>query len=154
MSVIKPTQLHGLNTPEWLCKFQMIYQNLSKDNLNSLTDIYHENISFQDPLHKVDGLEDFIAYFENLYTNVITCNFEITHIINTSNEAAIYWEMRYEHPKLNSGNTISVMGHSHLKSADGKVIFHRDYLDVGSMIYEHVPLLGRVIHYLKQRLSK
>ena len=97
MSVIQTSQLYGLNTPHWLCKFQMIYQNLSKDNLLSLKDIYHDDIVFQDPLHKVEGLTDFIAYFENLYTHVTSCTFEITHIINISNEAAVYWEMRYQH---------------------------------------------------------
>jgi len=154
MSVIKTSQLYGLNTPHWLCKFQMIYQNLSKDNLLSLKDIYHDDIVFQDPLHKVEGLTDFIAYFENLYTHVTSCTFEITHIMNTSNEAAVYWEMRYQHPKLNSGKMILVTGHSHIKSEDGKVIYQRDFLDVGAMIYEHVPLLGKVIRYLKQRMNK
>ena len=40
------------------------------------------------------------------------------------------------------------------KSEDGKVIYQRDFLDVGAMIYEHVPLLGKVIRYLKQRMNK
>jgi len=34
---------------------------------------------------------------------------------------------------------------SHLKFADGKVISHRDYFDLGEMLYEHIPLLGGVI---------
>lgn len=154
MSTTEKTEKQILNTPEWLCSFKQVYQNLSKRNLNSLNTIYHRNVVFEDPLHKVEGLENFIAYFENLYTHVITCTFEINDIIHTPNEAAIYWEMRYKHPKLNSGKTIVVMGHSRLKVIDNKIIYHRDYLDVGAMLYEHIPLVGSIVSFLKHRISK
>lgn len=154
MSDITSNLLNDINTPDWLVQFQVVYQNLSKDELNSLTLVYHENIVFEDPLHKVEGLHNLIAYFENLYTNVISCTFEINHFIHTFDEAAVYWEMRYQHPKLNSGKTISVTGHSRLKTMNNKIIYHRDYLDVGAMLYEHVPLLGSIIGLLKKRINK
>lgn len=154
MSDVEKSQTQELNTPDWLCKFKDIYENLSKNNLDSLNNIYHSNIVFEDPLHKVEGLKDFIAYFENLYTHVITCTFEINHTIHTSDEAAIYWEMHYKHPKLNAGKNITVKGHSRLKMVDNKIIYHRDYLDVGAMLYEHIPLVGSIVRFLKHRVSK
>jgi len=154
MSDIEKTQAQEINTPDWLCQFKNTYQNLSKNNLDSLSDIYHSDIAFEDPLHRVEGLKDFIAYFENLYTHVITCTFEINHTIHTSDEAAIYWEMHYQHPKLNSGKNITVTGHSRLKMVDNKIIYHRDYLDVGAMLYEHIPVVGSIVRFLKSRVSK
>ena len=138
---------------DWLEQFKTVYNNLSKKNVDSLTLIYHQDICFEDPLHKITGLNNFISYFNNLFTHVISCTFEINHSIKTSNEAAIYWVMHYQHPKLNAGKTISVTGHSHLKAMDNKVIYHRDYLDAGAMIYEHIPLLGSAIRYLKKRIN-
>jgi hypothetical protein len=35
----------------------------------------------------------------------------------------------------------------------GKVIYHRDYFDMGAFIYERVPVLDRVIAYVKGKLS-
>ncbi|WP_076417071.1 MULTISPECIES: nuclear transport factor 2 family protein [Colwelliaceae] len=154
MSDITENLLNDINTPDWLVQFQAVYQNLSKDDLNALTLVYHENIVFEDPLHKVEGLHNLLAYFENLYTHVISCTFEINHFIHTFDEAAIYWEMHYQHPKLKSGKTISVMGHSHLKTLDNKIIYHRDYLDAGAMLYENIPFLGGVIGFLKKRINK
>ena len=138
---------------DWLEQFQVIYNNLSKNNVDSLALIYHADICFEDPLHKVTGLSDFITYFNNLFTHVISCTFDIKHTIKSPNEAAVYWVMHYQHPKLNAGKTISVTGHSHLKAMDNKVIYHRDYLDAGAMIYEHIPLLGSAIRYLKKRIN-
>lgn len=154
MNKVTSIQFNQDKTEDWLTHFKSVYQNLSKDNLESLAEVYHENVIFEDPLHKVEGLSNFIDYFENLYTHVITCTFEISHIINTSDEAAVYWEMHYQHPKLNSGKTISVMGHSRLKAIDNKIIYHRDYLDLGAMLYENVPLLGGIISFLKNRVSQ
>lgn len=157
MSDITSSQPEKIATDEepldWLKQFQAIYHNLSKNNLDSLNLIYHKDICFEDPLHKIIGLNDFIDYFNNLFTHVNSCTFEVNHTIQSPNEAAIYWVMRYQHPKLNSGKTISITGHSHLKAMDNKVIYHRDYLDAGAMIYEHIPLLGGVIRYLKKRIN-
>lgn len=139
---------------DWFVQFQAIYHNLSKNNLNSLSLVYHEDVCFEDPLHKVNGLSHFIAYFNNLYMNVISCSFEINHTIKMQDEAAIYWTMHYQHPKLNSGKTISVKGHSHLKARNNKIIYHRDYIDAGAMLYEHIPLLGGAIRYIKKRIYK
>ena len=74
-------------------------------------------------------------------------------MIAEENEAAIYWNMSYQHPRLNGGKIVNVQGSSHLKGCDDKVIFHRDYIDLGAMLYEQVPLLGRIIRFLKRRAT-
>lgn len=137
----------------WLAHFTSTYQRLDKDNLELLTTLYHEKIAFQDPLHKVNGINDFLAYFKHLYSNINSCKFVIDHTMQQDNEAAVYWRMHYQHPRLNYGNIITVSGHSHLKEQGGKIIFHRDYLDAGAMIYEHIPLFGHAIRWLKKRVQ-
>lgn len=138
---------------QWLSKFADIYTGLNKSNLHTLKNIYHSDIKFKDPLHEVAGIAQLISYFENLYTNLASCTFDITHQILSDKEAAIYWDMTYVHPKLNGGKAISVSGHSHLKALDGKVIYHRDYLDVGAMLYEHIPVLGHMVRYVKNNIA-
>jgi hypothetical protein len=63
------------------------------------------------------------------------------------------WTMSYQHPKLNSGRLIAVQGASRLEFKHGKVTSHRDYFDGGALLYEHIPLLNRVIFFLKNRLA-
>jgi hypothetical protein len=135
--------------PQWLENFVDIYQKLSTDNLTLLSSIYHEEITFIDPLHKVEGLDDLHNYFEGLYTNLSQCDFVIHNVIVSQEQAAIYWEMAYKHPKLNRGEEVVVSGNSLIRGEDNKVIYHRDYLDVGSMLYEQLPVIGRVIKWIK-----
>ena len=138
----------------WLAKFIETYQKLSTDNLQLLADVYHQDIVFIDPMHRLTGFEQLKDYFNQLYKKLSYCDFKIEHVIAHDSEAAIYWQMSYQHPRLNSGKIVIVQGSSHLKGVGDKVVYHRDYLDLGAMLYEQLPLLGRVIRTLKNRAAK
>ncbi|WP_298943356.1 nuclear transport factor 2 family protein [uncultured Psychromonas sp.] len=142
------------NEPDWLNEFTSVYQKLNTDNLALLNSIYHQEITFIDPIHEIKGLDELQQYFQGLYQNLESCQFIISEVISQPNQAAIYWKMTYQHPKLNKGNEVSVFGSSHLKAKEGKVIYHRDFLDLGSMLYEQLPVLGKVIRLIKSKAAK
>lgn len=137
----------------WLDNFINIYQKLSTDNLHLLADIYHQDVIFIDPMHQLTGFDNLQDYFGKLYQQLSSCNFIIEHVIEQNNEATVYWQMSYQHPRLNAGKVVHVQGSSHLKGLEDKVIYHRDYLDLGAMLYEQIPLLGRIISWLKNRAT-
>lgn len=139
--------------PIWLENFIDIYQKLSTDNIGLLESLYHQDIMFQDPMHEISGFTDLYKYFTLLYQNVNYCKFEIKQVFHQGNQAAIYWTMTYGHKKLNHGKPIIVEGHSLIMGIESKVTYHRDYLDLGQMLYQHVPVLGRAIQWLKKRVS-
>ena len=141
-------------SPFWLNNFVNVYQTLSTDNLDLLSKIYHRDVIFIDPIHELKGFDNLFEYFQNLYQNLSTCDFVITNIIAEKDQAAIYWTMSYQHPKLNKGKLITVIGHSHIKGYEDKVIYHRDYLDLGVMLYEQLPVLGKLIKLIKQKAAK
>ena len=145
------------NTPEhalWLANFINIYQKLSTDNLHLLADIYHQDVVFTDPMHQLMGLDNLRHYFDQLYQQLSYCEFKIEQVLEQSDEAAVYWKMSYQHPRLNGGKIVHVQGSSHIKGVDDKVIYHHDYLDLGAMLYEQIPLLGRIISWLKNRATR
>ena len=133
-------------------KFCEVYQKLNKDNLDLLTTIYDENIIFKDALHHVQGIDELHRYFQHLYQNLSFCQFDIEQVICQQGHASIIWTMTFSHKKLNSGKEIQVNGSSHLKF-DRKIYYHRDYLDMGQMVYEHLPLLGGLIKLIKKRVG-
>jgi hypothetical protein len=142
------------DTPLWLNNFVSVYQTLSIDNLELLDNIYHENVTFEDPIHKLEGFDNLYQYFEGLYQNLTSCEFVIHQVIVQDSSAAIYWQMSYQHTKLNKGKTVTIFGNSHIKAEAGKVIYHRDYLDLGAMLYEQLPIIGKVIRWIKSRAAK
>ena len=140
-------------SPEWLNNFVDNYEKLSVDNLHLLQKIYHQDIEFQDPAHALAGFDNLQEYFSSLYTNLKECNFVIDKVLLDGDEAAIYWQMQYRHPKLGRGELICVEGSSLIRGQDDKVIQHRDYVDFGAMLYEHIPGLGHAVKFIKKRLS-
>ncbi|MFT6984646.1 MAG: ketosteroid isomerase-like protein [Psychromonas sp.] len=134
-------------------KFCTIYQSLNKDNLALLKEIYSDNVVFVDPMHQVTGITALTAYFTHLYENMEHCNFHIQQVIEQEGQACIVWRMEYAHQKIKKGQRIVVDGASHLQFSE-KIDSHRDYLDLGQMLYEQLPLIGPVIKTIKKRASQ
>ena len=134
--------------------FTDVYQKLDKFSLDLLAVIYHPNIVFEDPVHRIHGLVPLRCYFEHLFDNVTECHFDIKDKFQQQNVGFITWKMVFRHTRMNQDRPIEVNGVSHIRFKDGLVIFHRDYFDLGAMLYEHIPLLGFAIRKLKQRLSQ
>lgn len=140
--------------PQWLSNFIDIYQSLNTENVKLIEKIYHPEVVFEDPLHRVEGRDSLLQYFEQLYLNLSQCDFTIDRYFVDGNNAAIYWNMEFCHSKLNGGRSINVSGHTHIRGRHDKVIYHRDYLDAGAMLYEHIPLLGGAVRFIKRRASR
>jgi len=134
-------------------KFCSIYQSLNKDNLALLKEVYSDNLVFTDPLQQVNGIEALTAYFEHLYQNMDHCRFHIQQVIAQEGQACVVWKMEYAHQKIKKGQPIVVEGVSYLQFSE-KIDRHRDYLDLGQMLYEQLPLIGPVIKTIKKRASQ
>jgi len=132
--------------------FCRIYQGLDKNNLGQLGLVYSDHINFIDALHNLKGLDQLSAYFSHLYSHLLYCNFSIEEVIKEEGKASIVWTMQYAHPKINKGKPILVNGCSHLKFNE-KIYYHRDFLDMGQMLYEQLPLLGGLIRVVKKRVA-
>ncbi len=131
-----------------------VYQQLNKHNLNMLESVYHQNVVFEDAAHRLEGWERLEQYFSALYKNVEHCQFVIEERHQSGQDGFLTWTMQLQHPKLKSGRLILVKGVSHMKFRDSKVIYHRDYFDLGEMLYEHLPVLGKIIIAIKTRLGQ
>jgi hypothetical protein len=44
-----------------------------------------------------------------------------------------------------SDKQITLDGTTQLGVSDDSIIYHKDYYDLGEMVYEHVPILGFVV---------
>lgn len=130
--------------------FMSTYLQLNRSNLELLDKIYRNDIEFTDPLHRIEGLANLKSYFAYMYDNVQSIHFDYESQVCTESEASIQWLMTFRHNKLNRGKPILVNGSSHLRF-DDKVYYHRDYFDAGQMLYEHIPLVGRLISFIKKR---
>lgn len=135
-------------------KTRWIFNEFNGKNLDLLDQYYNEAIVFEDPLHKVEGLLSLKAYYKKMYSNVSNIRFHFTKFHSAHQTLTSEWILYLQAPSLNFGREVKVHGCSILNfGEDHKVIYHRDYFDVGEMVYEKIPVLGCLIGTLKKKLS-
>lgn len=136
----------------YLEHFAERFASLDGQSLEHLENLYSENVTFRDPLHQIDGLVALRTYFTALYSNTQ----DIRYVFAGADEVQpgqgyLRWSLAFRHPRLADGGLISLQGCSFLKWQE-RVHFHQDYFDAGALLYEHVPVMGGAIRWLKGRL--
>ena len=164
VSPIKDLSGPTVISPEDLIqRFKLIYSRLDntkaacgKIPANSqqvlLDEVYSKNVTFKDPVHQIEGLSAYRRYMDSMYSNVMSCEFTYHEHWIGKNSATIKWDMLFRHRKLGNGKLITVRGMSHVRFSD-RIDYHEDVFDVGAMLYEHIPLLGRILLKIKARLA-
>lgn len=139
--------------PEALLRLKAMYSNFGKDMIEHVARVYSDDVVFQDPVHRVEGLPALETYLSRTVTNITSCRFEFRAIDCRGDHSAwLEWTMHYTHPRLAGGAPLVLEGVSNVRF-DEKIHYHRDYLDMGGMLYEHVPVLGGVVRWLKHRMG-
>lgn len=132
-------------------RFKQTYGRLNAQSLGLLSDLYSDDVEFQDPFRQIAGLSAFRQYVTELYAHVESCSFTFEEEVAQGNRAVLTWTMLLKHPRLNGGALVTVPGSTLLRFRD-RVFYHRDYFDAGAMLYEQLPLIGTVIRIIKGRI--
>ncbi|MFQ2224012.1 nuclear transport factor 2 family protein [Aeromonas enteropelogenes] len=139
---------------EPLARFVALYQQLDRQQLHLLSEVYADEVIFIDPAHRIEGLAALSDYFAALYQRLAYCRFVITSQQQQGRQAWLGWTMTFSHPRLRGGKPVTVEGATRLElDEQGKVCLHRDYFDLGAMLYEQLPLLGSLVRTIKGRLG-
>lgn len=139
---------------EPLARFVALYQQLDRQQLHLLSEVYADEVIFIDPAHRIEGLAALSDYFAALYQRLTYCRFVITSQQQQGRQAWLGWTMTFSHPRLRGGKPVTVEGATRLElDEEGKVCLHRDYFDLGAMLYEQLPLLGSLVRTIKGRLG-
>ncbi len=135
-------------------KFESFYTDLASMKIEQLASVYSNDVVFIDPIAAHEGIKAVEDYFSRLLHNAKYCTFTIHEIqeTNTDNHV-VTWQMVFTSSRMNKGKPIAVDGITVLKIADDRVVYHRDYYDLGQMVYENVPFIGRLIKKIKKALS-
>lgn len=135
-------------------RFQDLYHNLNRDTCDTgiIEAVYDLDLLFEDSFHRLESRQQFIDYCESLYENVQSISFDFHDAWISDNDAMLTWTMRYRHPRIKGGAEVSIEGSSLIRF-NNKVYYHRDYFDGGEMLYENLPILGRLIKQLKKRMA-
>lgn len=149
------TSASHLTSADYLAeRVKQAYLKIGLDNLEIVKSLYTDDVYFEDPSHGVQGKKALVKYFSTQFQNLQDCSFKFHKTITNGSDIFMAWTMFLKHPRLNGGEMVRVEGASYLKTRNGKIYYHRDYFDLGALVYENVPLLGHIISRIKERLGQ
>jgi hypothetical protein len=134
---------------------KVFFNTVDKHHLSWLEDFYAENATLEDPLGLHIGRDSIVSYYKMMYDPVIEIAFEFEEIYHQDHIYFAPWLMKMRSSKLKGGAWIQVKGTSRIEfdKSGKKVISHRDDFDMGAMVYEHLPILGWTIRWIKSQFK-
>ncbi len=135
-------------------KVSWSFNALNKNNVSEVVDeFYHEDIEFSDPVEKIKGRDGIKKYYSDMYRNVKDIKFNFSEMVSQGDTVVGIWVMTLRTDSLNDGEPFQVEGNSVIRFKDGKAVYHRDYFDMGAMIYEKIPVVGWMVRKIKSKLQ-
>ena len=143
-----------MTTQDRIDRVKKLYAQLGLHNLDTLNEIYTDDVTFVDPVNRIQGRESLIAHFRDSYRDVLSCrfSFDSAREMIIDDRALLVWTMDLQHRRLAAGKPIKVKGSSYLEMSNRGIHYHRDWFDLGEMVYEQVPVLGGLVRAVKSRL--
>ncbi len=130
------------------------YNGTSLDNMKEMVEkFYAPDCVFEDPVTHIEGRDQLLSYYRHMYEGVSKIRFELGSEVRQGDQGFASWTMYLNTPNLKDGETVTVKGVSQFRYSGDSVIYHRDYFDLGEMVYEHVPVVGWLTRQVKARLA-
>lgn len=131
------------------------FENLSPASLDRLEAIYTPQAWFKDPFNEVRGLPAVRRIFSHMYEALEQPRFVVTDCVSQGDQCFLTWNFEFRFRNFDRATLQTVRGGSHLKfTADGLIDYHRDYWDAAEELYEKLPVLGRLMRWLKKRAGQ
>lgn len=134
-------------------RVRQYFESLSAASVAQLNRVYAPDAYFKDPFNEVRGVEQIGRIFRHMFEQVQQPRFVVHHAVMRDGQAFLTWDFIFESARLGRGTQV-VRGASHLQfAANGRVTFHRDYWDAAEELYEKLPLVGRLLRWLRRRVA-
>lgn len=135
--------------------WKALLADLSVKNVEGkASEVYAEKTYFNDTLKTLRSADAVEAYLIETAELLHSGSVEYRDTVR-SEDGSYYvrWEMVYEGKKLAGGRPIRTIGMSQLRFDDeGRVVLHQDFWDSTRGIFEHIPVVGGQLRFIKNRL--
>ena len=131
-----------------------LYEQFSPAHLFMLDAYYAPDAHFKDPFNDVYGVLAIAQIFAHMFTTLNQPRFTVTQRILQGNQAFLAWELRFQMRRWRPQVEQCIHGATWLCfDVEGRVVQHRDYWDAAQELYEKLPVLGRLMRWLRQSAS-
>lgn len=134
--------------------YAQFFQTLNSEMKQSHYEQFFTSESyFEDPFHKVQGIENIYPIFTKMYELLYQPSFHVLEVV-CAQDAITYIQWEFVYQRDANAPKESFIGVSRvLFFENGTVLSHIDYWDAATHIYEKVPLLGSILRFIKKRIN-
>lgn len=141
-------------TEEAVSRVIVFFETLSPAGVAQLGELYAADARFKDPFNEVQGVPAIRGIFVHMYRSLDAPHFVVTGRLVDGDQCFLVWEFRFRFRRFDTATLQTVRGGSHLMLAeDGRIRAHRDYWDAAEELYEKLPVLGRLMRWLRRRAA-
>ncbi len=129
------------------------FETLRAEDLPRLGELYAVDAFFKDPFNEVRGVPAIEAVFDHMFRTLDEPRFVVHDAVSQGEQCFLAWDFVFR-PRKGGSQALTVRGATHLRfGSDGRITTHRDYWDAAEELYEKVPVLGMLMHWLKRRVN-
>ncbi|WP_374619007.1 nuclear transport factor 2 family protein [Pandoraea sp.] len=137
-----------------LTRLTRYFETLSRPGVGSLGEFYTPNVYLKTPVHEVHSTTEIASLLTHLFERVDVPRVEFTATLLQHNQALLVWNLHF-HTKRWLNDEQVIHGASHLRLAvDGRVAYQRDYWDATEDLYIKLPVIGRLLRWVRDRLFR
>jgi limonene-1,2-epoxide hydrolase len=135
-------------------RFEAFIADLSTGAIKEqIRNVYAPTLYFNDTLKTIRDVDALEKYFLSSDDAMSAYGLKVEQTISTPEGVFVRWRMDVMFRRMRKGDVQSSIGISHIRfDKDGRVVYHQDYWDSGTNLYEKIPVLGGMIRWIKSRL--
>lgn len=135
-------------------RFKAVYADLKGPNLGDrINAAYAETLYFNDTLHTFGDRAELSKYLRETAERVESVEVEVDRVMIDGADVWLKWRMNTRARALGRSMQANTIGMTHLRFDDnGKVVLHQDYWDSTEGVFSHIPFIGGLVRWTRNRL--
>jgi len=150
-----PALLRGSDTEkEAISRFESFLSHLDEKTAREETEkVYAPNAFFNDTLKTINGSSAIRDYFIRTAQGLDSMSVRFDDVAFSNNNYYFRWTMETRMKNLARGKTVLTIGVTLVRfDNEGRVILHQDFWDSAQGVWEHVPLIGSFIRWIREKI--
>lgn len=135
-------------------RFKAVYADLQGPDLaERISAAYAEELYFNDTLHTFSHRAGLIKYLTETAERVEDVHVDVDRVIVDGADVWLKWRMQTRAKALGRTMQADTIGMTHLRfDNNGLVVLHQDYWDSTEGVFAHIPFIGGLVRWTRNRL--
>ena len=145
----------GINQNRRIQPLIKLFNQIKQVSLaDQIAETYAEKLFFNDTIVTLHDRQDLLKYLQHTQQQLDSMRFEVLSVQEKGNNVFVRWTMHTRFTVMGQSRDVHSIGMSHLRfNSEGKIVLHQDYWDSMQGFYQHLPIIGGVLQWIKNGLQ-